>query len=97
MLRSFSLLLFFGVAMPHGKSQNFADKAAQQFMLEGEIAGMFIDVVKNGRVLYQKSFGFAGLIAHKPITQQTCFELGSVSKVFVADLIYQLHQKNNWI
>src|SRR6266853_2275486 len=44
--------------------------------------GAAIVVVKDGAVVYQHGYGYANLEHRVPITPQTLFDLGSVSKQF---------------
>lgn len=62
----------------------------EQFMKENYVPGMFIAVVKGDSVLYRQSFGAADSKMGIPVTDTTCMELGSVSKAFTAEVIYQL-------
>ena len=47
-------------------------------------------VAKNGKIIYQKNFGFADIEHKVPIVTDTRFELASISKTFTAILILQL-------
>lgn len=62
-------------------------------MKEGEVPGLFVAVVKGDSVLYQGSFGTADKERDTPMTAETCLELGSVSKAFTAEGIYDLQQQ----
>jgi CubicO group peptidase (beta-lactamase class C family) len=76
-----------------GSAQTFADSAVQELIRDGNINGLFMAVVKDSQVLYKKSSGLADFVGKRPVRPNTCFELGSISKVFTADLIYELHDK----
>lgn len=62
----------------------------ETFMSKGSIPGLFVAVVKGDTVLYQQSFGFADKENSLPLTDTTCMELGSISKIFTAEVIYEL-------
>ena len=62
----------------------------EQFMEENYVPGIFIGVVQGDSVLYSKSFGSADIKMGIPVTDTTCMELGSISKAFTAEVIYQL-------
>jgi D-alanyl-D-alanine carboxypeptidase len=62
------------------------------FMKEGKVPGVFVAVVSGDSVLYQKAFGVANNEKGTALTATTCMELGSVSKAFTAEAIYNLHQ-----
>ena len=50
-------------------------------------------IAENGKPTYEKAFGYANFDTKQPLTNQTMFELASVSKQFTAMAIMQLHQK----
>jgi CubicO group peptidase (beta-lactamase class C family) len=47
-------------------------------------AGCSVGVIRNGRFIYKKSFGYASLELGVPLTPQSVFYVGSVSKQFTA-------------
>lgn len=49
--------------------------------------GAVIAIVKDGKIIYKHSFGMANLELDIPLTSQTVFKLGSVSKQFTAACI----------
>lgn len=50
-------------------------------------------ISENGKVLYQKSFGYADIANKIPNTENTLFPLASISKTFTALAILQLKEK----
>lgn len=52
--------------------------------------GAAVAVIRNGKILYQKGFGMADLERGVPITPESVFEIGSVSKQFTAMCILLL-------
>ncbi len=52
--------------------------------------GCVVAVVKDGKVVYKRGFGVANLEHGIPITPQTVFQIGSISKQFTAFLIHLL-------
>lgn len=67
------------------------EKIIDEFVVQNKVPGMFVSVVRGDSVLYQKNVGFADREHEIPLTAATCMELGSVSKVFTAEVIYMLH------
>ncbi|GAB3015292.1 serine hydrolase domain-containing protein [Bowmanella dokdonensis] len=55
--------------------------------------GMAVAIVKNGEILFRKGYGLANLEYDIPITAQTVFNVGSVSKQFTAFAIYLLAEQ----
>ena len=47
-------------------------------------------IAKEGKVIYSKGFGIADIKTKEPITSQTLFNVGSITKTFVAFGILQL-------
>jgi CubicO group peptidase (beta-lactamase class C family) len=55
------------------------------------IAGAAISVVKDGKVLFAKGYGFADVEKRKPVTSDaTPFRSGSISKLFTWTSVMQL-------
>ena len=60
---------------------------------DSKTAGVAVAVVKNGRTVFKKGYGLANLEYDIPITPQTVFPVGSVSKQFTAFSIYLLEKQ----
>jgi CubicO group peptidase (beta-lactamase class C family) len=56
--------------------------------------GMAVALIRNGRIEYRKSFGFADLEARTPITSNTQFLLASVTKQFTAMAVMILVERH---
>lgn len=62
-------------------------------MNEGHVPGVFVAVVKNDSVIFEKAYGFADIQKGIPVTNKTCMELGSISKAFTDEaILYLYHQ-----
>src|SRR4051812_11228287 len=55
--------------------------------------GAAVIIVKNGRVIYEKGFGVEDMQTKKRITSKTLFNIGSISKTFVANAILRLNDE----
>lgn len=55
--------------------------------------GVAVLIAKRGQVIYQAGFGVADLRTREPITTRTLFNLGSLSKTFVANAILVLQER----
>jgi CubicO group peptidase (beta-lactamase class C family) len=60
----------------------------------GRNPGCALNLIANGQSVYEKGYGYASLELDVPITPQTVFDLGSVSKQFTAMSILLLAQDN---
>jgi len=60
-------------------------------LARGDVAGGVISVVKDGKVIFAKGYGYADLKARKPVTADgTLFRIGSTSKLFTWTAVMQL-------
>jgi len=88
-----SIVLFYFAS--HYSYKTFAqiravDQALKAFERYGFSGGVMIE--KNGKIEYQKGFGFADYKNNIKNTQKTCFDLGSVTKHITAAAILRLEQ-----
>lgn len=60
------------------------DNFVQGMMKEGEIPGLSLAVVENGKLIYSKAYGYANLARATPVTTEHTFQIGSISKSVVA-------------
>lgn len=56
----------------------------------GDTPGAAVLVAQNGKIIYQKGFGFANLEHRVPVTTETKFRIGSITKQFTASAILKL-------
>src|SRR3989344_3767900 len=54
------------------------------------IPGLAVGIVHNGKLVYQKGFGFADIESKIAMLPKTCFRIASISKTFTAVAIMQL-------
>mgnify|MGYP001791879645 FL=1 len=47
-------------------------------------------LVENGEIVHARGYGYANLEHRTPVTPQTIFAIGSVSKSFIANVILQM-------
>lgn len=69
----------------------FLDELLGKQMQEYHIAGAAVSVVKDGRLFFDKGYGYSDLQNHIPVNpEQTIFAVGSVGKVFTWTAVMQL-------
>jgi CubicO group peptidase (beta-lactamase class C family) len=56
------------------------ERSIPRVMTEGEVPGLSIAVIKNAKVVWQKSFGVANSATQQPVNDDTIFEAASLSK-----------------
>jgi CubicO group peptidase (beta-lactamase class C family) len=70
------------------------DKIIQDEMIYGNLVGLAVSVVKDGKIIHQKSYGFTDLEKKTPFTNSTLFRWASISKVITAVAVHQLKEDN---
>jgi len=60
------------------------DTFVHAMMKEGEIPGLSLAVLENGKLLYSKAYGYANLANASPATPEHKFQIGSITKSFTA-------------
>ena len=85
MIFLFALFMFISV---EAKAQDtfFVEKTIQQFMKEQNTPGVVVALYYQGRGRVI-SFGFADKESRTPVSSQTIFELGSITKVFTSTVL----------
>ena len=66
------------------------DKYVGAQLAEQHVPGAAIAVVKNGKVIKIKGYGLASIEFNAPVTTETVFEIGSVSKQITAAAVMLL-------
>ncbi|MBI6908100.1 class C beta-lactamase [Pseudomonas palleroniana] len=80
-----ALLLGAGSCMAATDMRQVVDSSVQPLMQQQGIAGVSVAVVNKDQVQYF-NYGMASRETQKPVTEDTLFEVGSVSKTFTATL-----------
>ncbi len=89
--RFFLFLIFFVLLSVPVRADNVDDLILSK-MAEHHIPGAAVAVVKNGKVVKIKGYGLASVEFQVPVTTETVFEIGSVSKQMTAAAIMLLVQ-----
>jgi CubicO group peptidase (beta-lactamase class C family) len=95
-----TLACFAGAAQAQ-PSQAFiesADKSVPGALHDYNIPGLAVALIRNGAVVWMKGYGFADVASAKPITPDTAFNVGSLSKTATAGGVMHLVErvKSNW-
>jgi CubicO group peptidase (beta-lactamase class C family) len=69
------------------------DLIVERMMKEQKIVGLSLAVIKNGRMVVNKGYGFANVEHNVPVTAETVIRLGSVSKQFFTTAILKLMEE----
>lgn len=69
------------------------DNIVECEMLEKQVPGISISVVRNGEVLYRQGYGKADIEEEMDVTPETKFALGSVTKIFTAIGVLNLYDR----
>jgi CubicO group peptidase (beta-lactamase class C family) len=74
--------------------ESFLDGLVPLQLQQSDIAGATISVVKDGKVLFAKGYGYADVQKKQPVSpQDTLFRPGSISKLFTWTAIMQLFEQ----
>ena len=69
----------------------FLDGLVPLALARGDVAGGVVSVVKDGKVLFAKGYGYANLKKRTPVSaDRTLFRIGSTSKLFTWTAVMQL-------
>ncbi len=82
--RSFLPLLFLGASVALGAQvPDSLDRAIRREMARREIPGLSIAVIDSGRIVLARGYGVTK-VGGSPVTEQTLFQAGSISKAVTA-------------
>ena len=74
--------------------ESFLDGLLPLQINRDDVAGVTVAVVKDGRLLFAKGYGYADVAKKKPVSpQDTLFRPGSISKLFTWTAIMQLYEQ----
>jgi len=88
-------LLFSFLVMSCSSRHNLTSDLDQYFQKQfpAHEPGGAILIAKGDSIVFSKGYGLADLITKEPITSKTLFNLGSISKTFVANAILMLQEQ----
>ncbi len=98
-MKPFSLLhavCFFLSALPFSRAELSFEEGATRHLSEvtqGDSPGVAVLVARDGKIAFQGGFGFADMAKKTPVTVETKFRIGSISKQFTAAAILKLAEE----
>lgn len=95
------LLLALATAGPLAAQQKSFDDLesfVNTTMKDWQVPGMALAIIKDGKVIHSKGYGFRDIEKKLPVTPQTLFAIGSISKSFTVTAIGMLNDdgKLDW-
>jgi len=78
-----------GPGEPEGLSDAI-DRIVRSAMEDGPIAGVAVEVARGSRIVHRAGYGWADVEDQLPVTPETIFEVGSITKQFTAATILSL-------
>jgi D-alanyl-D-alanine carboxypeptidase len=92
-MKSKLILLFLLVrVLAYGQADS-TDFIVQKIMKEQKIVGLSVAVIKDGKAVVNKGYGFANVEHNVRVTRETVIRLGSVSKQFFTTAIVKLMEE----
>src|ERR1700745_2220907 len=70
--------------VPAPKSLDDFDAIVTKAMADSQVPGISVAIVRDGKVIYAKGFGYRDVEKKLPFTTDTLFAIGSVSKSFTS-------------
>src|SRR5438477_9455703 len=85
------------VAGAQGRSQTVnaaqLDSIIRKAVVEKHIVGLSVGVMQNGKVVLAKGYGVRDLSSRDPVTPETMFAIGSVTKQFTCSALLMLAEQ----
>jgi len=80
-----------------GELAAFVDPIVNAQLAKEHIPGAVLVLVQDGKIVYQRGYGFADLATRKPVDPaKTIWRIGSISKVFTATAVVQLADRGRF-
>lgn len=95
MKRKITTIILFAFLTANVFSQNFGEleKIVNAELQEKNAVGAAVAIIKNDRVIFAKGFGAANVETNAPVTPDTLFQIGSITKTFTAAMILSMAQE----
>lgn len=82
--------------IPYKKDSLYVEieKLGHELTLKNKVPGVAVAVIRDGKIAWLQSIGYADLAGKKPVTSETIFNIGSISKLISAWGFMQLTEKD---
>lgn len=80
-------------AVEAAELEGFVDGVVAAHMREYQVPGVSVSVVRNGTILFAKGYGYADVDKKIPVTADTIFRIGSISKTYIWTLLMMLKER----
>ena len=81
-------------AMTEEDLSAYMDGIVPQQLMRNDVAGAVVVVVKDGKVLFEKGYGFSDVEKRTPVSpENTLFRPGSISKLFTWTAVMQMQEQ----
>ncbi|MES2762683.1 MAG: serine hydrolase domain-containing protein [Bacteroidota bacterium] len=87
MHKLFTLLFIPSFFFGQTDTLNLIDKRVEKIISDWQVPGCAIGIIKNGKLIYAKGFGYRDLENKLPVTPNTLFPIASNSKLFTSTVI----------
>jgi CubicO group peptidase (beta-lactamase class C family) len=92
-MRSWFLILLAGLSLAAQGRGDAVDDLMREAMRQHPIPGAALAIIRDGQTVKTAAYGMANLARRAPVTPETAFEIGSVTKQFTAAAILLLAQE----
>ncbi|MBL4560421.1 MAG: serine hydrolase [Bacteroidales bacterium] len=80
--------------LSESKQTKKADKLLNRFLRKWEVAGATVAVVKEGKLVFAKGYGYSNLDNEREVEPSNLFRIASVSKLITATAIMKLQEES---
>ena len=80
---------------PYARQLRTLEKFIPQVMADWQVPGLAVSIIKDGRLVYARGFGFRDVAGQKEVTTRTLFAIGSCTKAFTAAAVGMLVDEGN--
>lgn len=94
----------FSCSVTHKQNQNYnlyktdplyleIEKSSNELTVKNKVPGIAVAVIRDGKIAWIQSIGYADLATKKPVIQETIFNVGSISKLISSWGFMQLAER----